>query len=191
MKKSYNTKLKIPLDKILFNIILTGFIAVGFSAFTPKAEASEINVSNVLKDINDERVSHNLKPLYLNTNLDQAANLKSKDMINRDYFEHYAFGLTPWDFIKIQGYDFSVAGENLAMDFATSEGMVKAWMDSPDHRQNILNPRYEDIGIGVVKGTFTDGSDSHETIMVTNLFAKKKSKISIYLDTLLKNYINW
>jgi len=191
MKKSYNKIYHSLVDKKLFNIILLSSLTVGTLVPVPRVKASEINTSNVLREVNVQRTRYDLKPLYLDGDLYLAATLKSKDMLNRNYFEHYAFGLSPWDFINIQGYDFAVAGENLAMDFATSEGMVRAWMDSPAHRDNILNPQFEDIGIGVIKGTYNDGNNMHETVMVTNLFAKKKSKIAIYFDTLLKKLIRW
>ena len=45
-----------------------------------------------------------------------------------------------------------MAGENLAKDFYDTEGLLKAWMNSPTHRENIINPKYQEIGIGVVNG---------------------------------------
>jgi len=190
MKKSYNNLSSSLIAKKLSNSLVAVALLTVFILSSVKVEASEINGSNVLRIINTEREGNHLKPLLIDPDLERAATLKSRDMINRNYFEHYAFGLTPWDFIKNSGYDFSLAGENLAMDFATSEGMVNAWMNSPAHRANILNPDFQDIGIGIVKGAYKENGVSNETTMVANLFGSKKSKFEIYLDNILKRIIN-
>lgn len=145
--------------------------------FVLPVKASEINDQNVLYLLNQERSLYNLPKFKIDPDLERASRLKSKDMINRDYFEHYAFNLSPWIFVKNAGYDYLFAGENLAMDFSTSEGMINAWMESPNHKANILNPDFSDIGIGVVKGEFTEDNQSHETVMVTNMFGKRKPAI--------------
>jgi uncharacterized protein YkwD len=143
-----------------------------------KVSASEISPSNIVEKVNAIRTSRGLSELSYNQTLSQAANNKSLDMVSRDYFEHYAYGLSPWDFIKRSGYDYQYAGENLAMDFQTTEGMVNAWMRSPAHRQNILNANYQDIGIGIVKGAYTDENGrTKETIMVTQMFGKKQTSL--------------
>lgn len=142
------------------------------------ALASEITPENLAYLINIQRSYYGLKPLKIDTDLSRAASLKSRDMLNRDYFEHFAYGLAPWDFIRNAGYEYLYAGENLAMGFKTSEGTVKAWMNSPAHRANILNPDYEDMGVGVVKGTYTKtNGKTVETTMVTNMFGRKKPMI--------------
>jgi uncharacterized protein YkwD len=163
---------------IIFPIAL---VATTFS-FTV-AFASPINEANLTNLINGERESRDLPLLNINNDLDNSATLKSKDMINRDYFDHYAFGLSPWDFIANGGYDYLYAGENLAMDFQTSEGMVKAWMNSPTHRDNILNPEYRDLGIGVVKGTYTENGTEKTTTIVTTMFGREKPPIVKWIDS--------
>jgi uncharacterized protein YkwD len=168
------------------------YLAVGVAitlnlAFVGLAFASEINPKNVLKSINTERTNRGLSSLKEDSNLDFASTLKTKDMLNRDYFDHYANGLTPWDFFRIADYDYLYAGENLAMDFVTSEGMVKAWMNSPKHRENILNPDYADIGIVIVKGEYNDNGKTRQTIMVTNMFGHKKPAIVRIYNYIAKN----
>lgn len=152
------------------------------------AFASDITQENIERLINKERASRELPELTINQDLNNAASLKSRDMINRDYFEHFAHNLTPWIFIKNSGYDYLYAGENLAMDFKTSEGMVKAWMNSPAHRDNILNPDFDEIGIGVIKGEFTDKSGERETTMVSNMFGRKKPTIIKIFDNIANNF---
>jgi hypothetical protein len=61
------------------------------------------------------------------------------------------------------GYKYRYAGENLARDFSSASSAVDAWMNSPSHRDNILNGNYKDVGIGVVEGNL-GGADT--TIIV-------------------------
>ena len=106
-------------------------------------------------------------------------------MLNRNYFEHFAYGLTPWDFMKKANYNYLYAGENLAMNFQTSEGMVNAWMNSPLHRANILNPDYNEMGLGIVKGAYTENNKTQETIIVDNMFGRQKPVILDFFDNFI------
>lgn len=151
--------------------------------------ASSITPENILGLINRERVANGLNELQVNYELNRAASMKSKDMIKRNYFEHYAFGITPWDFIRNSGYSYQTAGENLAMNFNSSEGMVRAWMDSPTHRDNILDRNFSDTGIGIVKGTFTEDGVTRQTIMVTNMFGEKKTSIMNIVEKIKQVFV--
>ena len=74
-------------------------------------------------------------------------------MLAKGYWAHFApDGTSPWSFFLSFGYKYRYAGENLARDFQDAPSAVNAWMNSPSHRENILNPNYRDIGIGVVEG---------------------------------------
>ncbi len=180
MAKNKNKKI---LSTIKYSVLTMVVFVLTYSA----AFASDITPDNLINLINKERSARGIPSLKLNENLDNAASLKAKDMINRNYFEHYAFNLTPWDFIENSGYDYLYAGENLAMDFNTSEGVVKAWMNSPAHRDNILNPDFTETGIGVVKGEYNENGIYHDTIMVSNMFGRKKPAIIKVFNYLAKN----
>jgi uncharacterized protein YkwD len=160
--------------------------AIVLFSLTAKVFASDITSTNLFNALNKERSARGLTSLNINADLNNAANMKSRDMLNRDYFEHYAYGLTPWDFMKNSGYDYLYAGENLAMDFATTEGMVKAWMNSPAHKENILNPDFKEIGIGVVKGAYTEKNLTHESTVVTTMFGTEKPRFLKIIDHLIK-----
>jgi len=160
-------------------ILFSLFIIVSNASATL---ASEISEDNILGLINKERTYRGIPSLEVRDELREASINKSKDMITRNYFDHYAFGLTPWDFITNSGYDYLYAGENLAMDFDTSEGMVSSWMKSSAHRNNILNPEFDETGIGVVKGEYTEGGNTHTTYMVTNMFGKEKPAVLKVID---------
>lgn len=115
--------------------------------------SSEITQQKVLDLTNQERSSQGLSQLKYNPVLSLSAQNKAQDMFDNNYWAHNSpQGKTPWDFFTAAGYQYSVAGENLAKDFYDTDSVVKAWMKSPTHRDNILNPKYEEIGIGVVNG---------------------------------------
>ena len=115
--------------------------------------SSEITISKVLDQTNTERVKLGLKSLTFNSTLSKSAQLKADDMFTNNYWAHTSpEGKSPWDFFNNAGYEYSVAGENLAKDFYDTEGLLKAWMNSPTHRESIINPKYQEIGIGVVNG---------------------------------------
>jgi len=120
-----------------------------------QAFSSAVNVRNILELTNYSRSTYGLDQLNENTLLDQAAQAKASDMVANQYFAHVSpQGKTPWDFIAAQGYNYMVAGENLAINFYSSEGVSQAWMNSPEHKANILNKDFRDIGIGIAEGEY-------------------------------------
>ena len=77
-------------------------------------------------------------------------------MFRQQYFEHESpDGKHPADVIKATGYDYLVVGENLALgNYENDQVLVEAWMNSPGHRANILDGKFEEIGVAVGKGMF-------------------------------------
>ena len=115
--------------------------------------SSEITAQKVLEKTNSERQKNGLPALQYNSVLSESATKKAQDMFANNYWAHTSpIGASPWDFFKSVGYKYSVAGENLARDFYDTDSLIKAWMDSPTHRENIVNSKYQEIGIGVVNG---------------------------------------
>ncbi len=116
---------------------------------------------------NENRTADNLSPLAENKLLDEAARLKAEDMAESGYFAHTSpSGLTPWYWFQKVGYQYSLAGENLAVNFSDSADVVKAWMNSPTHRANILRGGFTQMGIGVAKGIY----EGRDTVFVAQLF---------------------
>lgn len=108
--------------------------------------------TKTLKLVNEIRVKNNLAKLALDPDLTQVAIIKAKDMVKRNYFEHYSpFYGNPWDLATLFDYDYVSFGENIARNFSTAEATVDAWMASPNHRANILKSHYEYMGIGIEK----------------------------------------
>lgn len=109
--------------------------------------------------VNRERVSHGERSLTVNGKLNRAAQGHSENMIAEDYFSHYGpAGDTPASRMRAAGYIYSSnigyeVGENIAwgtLNLATPKAIVEAWMHSPGHRENILDSRYRETGMGVV-----------------------------------------
>jgi len=129
--------------------------------------ASNITPEQVIELTNQKRAEQGLAPLTINSKLNEAAQRKAGDMFAFNYWAHTSpSGRDPWAFFKEVGYKYIYAGENLARDFMNSEGVVEAWMNSPTHRDNILNSNYKEIGLAVVNGTL----NGVETTLVVQLF---------------------
>lgn len=116
--------------------------------------SSEITAQKVLAQTNIQRQKNGLPSLQYNSSLSESAAKKANDMFTHNYWAHTSpSGTTPWDFFKEVDYRYSIAGENLARDFYDTESLMSGWMNSPTHKANIINSKYQEIGIGVVNGT--------------------------------------
>ena len=121
---------------------------------------SNISASELLTDTNQARADASLPQLKVNPELSQAAFLKAQDMFQNNYWAHVSpTGVTPWKWLGDSGYNYDVAGENLAKNYPTAKATVDAWMNSETHRANILNNKYQDIGFAIVDGIL-DGRDT-------------------------------
>ena len=118
----------------------------------------------VLNLVNKERKANGLKPLTLNKELSNVANIKSRDMIEKGYFDHTSptYG-SPFDMMKKFNISYNTAGENIAMGQKTPSEVMNSWMNSSGHRANILNSTYTELGVGIQK-------DSNGTIYWTQMF---------------------
>ena len=107
---------------------------------------------------NDVRTGRRLAPLEPSDALAAIARRHSQDMLDRGYFDHCTpEGLHSSDRIARGGLDFDATGENIYMIKNATAGptdlawaMVKGWMNSREHRANILTPDYRVVGVGIV-----------------------------------------
>jgi uncharacterized protein YkwD len=128
--------------------------------------ATDVSASELLADTNVQRTANGEGGLNLNSQLDNAAQAKANNMAALNYWSHDTpSGQPPWVFIQAAGYSYTAAGENLAYGFDTSQDVLTAWMGSPDHRANILNGAYRDVGFGIANSTNYQSSGP-ETIIV-------------------------
>ncbi len=170
-KNNYRSK-AIHIDFLTYYLIFAIFI----NFFIKKTNlssilgyATDITINKLYLLTNEERTKNNLPPLNYNQNLALAAELKAKDMFEKNYWAHYApDGTAPWNFILKANYKYEYAGENLAKNFLFSSSVINAWMNSPSHRENILKKEYTDVGFAVVNGIL----NGEETTLVVQMFGK-------------------
>jgi uncharacterized protein YkwD len=122
----------------------------------------------VLQQLNQIRRAHHLVPFVLNPSLGAAAREHSQDMLENGFFAHESSDGEPFwkriqSFYPRPPYGFWSVGENLYWSSGptTASGSVDAWMESPGHRANILDPAWRQIGIATASspdapGTFAD-----------------------------------
>lgn len=160
----------------LLALFILKLITVPFLIYFPKSVFfSAIVKTTLIELLNQERKSLGLQSLKENMALDNAAVLKAQDILEKDYFSHQSpEGIGPWYWFKVAGYNYEVAGENLAIGFLDSEEVHKAWLVSPSHRVNLLNPKYKEVGIAITKGDF----QGNETTVVVQLFGVPKQTVS-------------
>ncbi len=150
------------LIHIAFSFFVLSF---AFSSFAV-AKADAITPDTVVELVNRDRISQGVSPLTVNEALTHAAQAKADDMAKNDYFAHTSpSGVTPWHWIEQSGYDYRFAGENLAIHFTDARDQEKAWMESVKHRENLLNPKYQDIGVAV-KETMRNGQSAIITVQM-------------------------
>jgi uncharacterized protein YkwD len=150
--------------------------------------ASSISTEKLSELLNQERSARNLNTLDWDMKLETACNHKAEHMIENNYFEHYApNGTSPWRFIDDANYVYKLAGENLAMDFTTSKSVHDAWMASPTHKDNMLNPDYEDFAICTIDGKI----DGEDTTLVVEIFGKKDNIILAKTNRLVASILNY
>ena len=155
---------------VIVALFLTGqFFLNFFTLVSPSVlgYAANITPERVIELTNQKRAELGLAPLTTNPLLNEVAQRKAADMFAFNYWAHTSpSGRDPWSFFKEVGYKYIYAGENLARDFMNSEGVVEAWMNSPTHKDNIVNPNYKEIGVAVVNGTL----NGVETTLVVQVF---------------------
>lgn len=129
--------------------------------------SSTISPEKVIELTNIERAKIGEGMLKENKLLSEAAKQKGADMFAFNYWAHISpSGRTPWAFFNDVGYKYQYAGENLARDFQDSDSVVRAWMNSPSHKDNIVSTKFQEIGVAVVQGTL----QGVETTLVVQLF---------------------
>ncbi|MDQ3508801.1 MAG: CAP domain-containing protein [Actinomycetota bacterium] len=167
------------LCTMMIAVFVACIAALGASAFDPgPAEAAgnyarKCGGGKILLNANEFRSFHlhnktrrntSRAPFCVHPRLQQAARAHSRDMLNRGYFAHGNTGARLRNF----GYPWRTFGENIGYN-RTPVAMHRAWMRSPGHRSNMLNPRFREIGIGAIPGNFR-GS---RTVMYTADFGRR------------------
>jgi uncharacterized protein YkwD len=131
----------------------TGTPTTGTGTGDP-ATLSELE--KVVAIVNRERAGGGCPAVKMNTKLNRAAQLHSEDQAEHDRMSHEGSdGSTPWQRSERAGYKNAI-GENVAMGYRDAEAVMDGWMNSPGHRNNIMNCSARAIGMGLARSD--DGS---------------------------------
>ena len=167
-------------------------VMIGVFLLPKTAYLSTITPEKIIEMTNKERNKANLSTLTNNPLLEKAAQAKAQAILDSQTFNHEIGGRRFSAWVKESNYQYSIVGENLAIDFVTSEGVLKAWLSSPDHKKNIYNQEYQDIGVAVVEGNF----EGQSTIVVAQIFGTPPVKevaisTSQEPDIFQSGFISW
>jgi hypothetical protein len=138
---------------------------------------SDFSSQSLLTTTNAARQVEQQPSLVLDNQLTAAAQAKAMDMVSHNYWSHTSpDGQTPWKFIEAAGYSYEQAGENLAYGFNNASTTVTGWMNSPEHRANILNSGYSEVGFGVVSSP--NFQNKGPATIVVAMYAKPIAAVS-------------
>lgn len=170
-KNNYHPYLVRPIGMVVVILaVLTVNITYNFTVshnIQVLGYATDLNVDEVINQTNNQRQANGLTPLSVDSKLAEGANAKAQDMLRYDYWAHVSpSGVQPWYFFTNSGYSYSTAGENLARNFDSTSSVVNGWMNSAEHRNNILSSTYSDIGVAVVNGVM----EGKETTLVVAFY---------------------
>jgi len=151
-------------------LLLKVFTIAIYINFPSNIFFADITKTALVSFINQARQSSGLQPLIENQKLDQAAQLKAEDMVQKQYFSHTSpQGISPWYWFKTIGYNYKYAGENLAIGFFDSKEVYNAWVNSPSHKANLFNSNYKEVGTAVL-----GGFGSNNTVVVVQFFGSQQ-----------------
>jgi uncharacterized protein YkwD len=155
---------------------------VAHSTPVTSRSAAALVDSGVLEELNQIRAAHHLVPLRLSPRLSAAASFHSRDMLEKGFFSHSSSnGQVFWKRIETfypEGrFSYWSVGENLFWTTGAASATVsmKAWMASPGHRANILNPAWREIGISSLTSTDAPGAygGTDATVITTDFGVRR------------------
>jgi uncharacterized protein YkwD len=132
------------------------------SAKTPAGSQAPVPATRALQLVNEvrargarcgERSFGPAPPVRLSGTLAGVAFGHASDMAQHNYFEHEDLaGHTPADRVRAVGYQEKLVGENIAYGPKSADEVVQGWLDSPGHCENIMDPRFAEMGIAYAAG---------------------------------------
>jgi uncharacterized protein YkwD len=130
----------------------------------------------IIELTNSVRREQGLTELDKNAVLVRSATMKAEDMDTQQYFSHASpDGHRLSYFLKKAGYNYSTAGENLAVGFSNADEVVAAWMKSPTHYSNLIDTDFEQLGVGLVAGSF----EGEPTVFVAQHFGTPEEPVVV------------
>ena len=153
----------------LIGCLCIAALALSAQAANPAKVKLSPEEKMLLELTNAERKKMDLEPLQPNPVLFQVARGHSQNMAKQGKMAHQLDGKGIVDRVKDAGYKYSSVGENVARMSSTIglETLMKGWMGSKIHRENILNPAVNEIGLGIV-------TDKSGVVYYTQVFGKQR-----------------
>ena len=170
---------------VVFVALLLSCATVASSADasrTRRASSMRTLEAGVLTQINALRASHHLAPLRLSEKLGAAARQHSTEMAARGYFSHSSADGSHFDrriarYYSMGSRRYWSVGENLLWSSpdVDAPGALQMWMNSPEHRANLLTARWREIGISAVHAASAPGTfGGREVTIVTTDFGVRR-----------------
>lgn len=154
-------------------LILASIVALvsPAGAISSRAAKPTAVATGIVRQINTVRAAQSLGPLHLNVDLEEAARAHSVEMASRGYFAHHSANGGSFASRVRRWYaqrEHWAAGENLgwATPEIASAHIVQLWLASPEHRANILDPSWHDVGCSVVHAHSAPGVFDYEPVTV-------------------------
>jgi hypothetical protein len=155
-------------------------LAVAFAVLLPAQAFLTPDVlvgqkQRIIELVNELRGENGLKPLAHAAKLISSADARAADMVENQYFSHQGpDGHNLTYFLNKAGYDYYVAGENLAMGFTDAQDVVAAWVKSPTHYANLVDANYSEEGLGLASGDYLGAP----TVFVAEHFGLPKTAVA-------------
>lgn len=141
---------KRSLISLVASLLFVGSAGLIDGADDPAKARADRVIAQLVEAHNKERAKDGLVPLTLESHLTEAAKVHAKDMAEHDVMTHDGSdGSNSAERVAKAGYHYLSTGENVAQGYRTVPEVMKAWMDSPPHKKNILAD-YSEIGLAVV-----------------------------------------
>lgn len=136
--------------------------------------SAQLDMNSLVYLHNKERTQVGINTLELNSLLVSSATNKANAMLDSDCWDHYCPpGVSPWTFFNQVGYKYIHAGENLGEGFTDNSSLMRAWMNSPTHKANVIKPEYLEFGLGFATGNYQGQDDN--TIAVVHFGTREQS----------------
>jgi uncharacterized protein YkwD len=161
--------------------LLLAALPAGAASSAPRSSLQSLEHA-VLANMNGLRHEHGLAPLRLNRKLSAAARVHSNDMAARGYFSHTSANGASFDRRIARYYPMGKSrywsvGENLLWSSPSVDAAraLELWLNSPEHKKNMLTPRWREIGLSAVHVTSAPGTFAgREVTIVTADFGVRR-----------------
>ena len=123
----------------------------GANPVFPQVAPEPLDLNVAVADLNAYRATYGLQPVTLHAKLNEASQIHASDLAVAGIISHEGTdGSTHGDRIHRVGYNFTIAGENVATGQRSWDDVFKAWQDSPGHNENLLRPDVTEFGIALI-----------------------------------------